>query len=325
MFQHIFAAMTDPKAMTALLAGIAAVATVLSFAMPMLVGDQLGKRMKSVATERTRIRVRERERMARSERKGLKLEPRAYMQNVVSQLNLTKHLGTEDAKERLQLAGYRGPGAMTTFLFFRLVLPIGFLVAALLYLFLIDDFGLQPLMRVGAVVGMAYLGVKAPEIYLKNQQSKRQLSIRQAFPDALDLMLICVESGMSIEAAFRKVADEIGTQSVPLAEELTLTMAEMSYLQDRRMAYENFGRRTGLESVKSVGTALIQADKYGTPVSQALRVLAQDSRDTRMSEAEKKASALPPKLTVPMIVFFLPVIFVVILGPAYLTVTATMK
>ena len=321
MFQHIIWTINDPKALTGLLAAIAAFATVLTFAMPMLAGDALSKRMKSVATERSRIRARERERMTRGS-KGLKLEPRAYMQSVVSKFNLSKHLGTEDAKERLQMAGYRGPGAMTTFLFFRLVAPICFMVIGSFYLFVIDDFGLQPLMRVGAVVFIAYLGVKAPELFLKNQTTKRQKSIKKAFPDALDLMLICVESGMSVEAAFRKVADEIGSQSIVLAEELTLTMAEMSYLQDRRLAYENFGKRTDLDSVKSVATALIQADKYGTPVSTALRTLSQDSRDTRMAEAEKKAAALPPKLTVPMIVFFLPVIFVVILGPAYLTVMA---
>jgi len=321
VIQQIVSVVNEPRMLAGLLAAIAAMATVISFGMPLLASDPLAKRMKSVATERSRIRARERERLARAS-KGLKLEPRAYMQSVVSQFNLSKHLGTDDAKERLQRAGYRGPAAMTTFLFFRLVAPIAFIVVAAFYLFVIDDFGLSPLMSAGAIVFIAYVGVKVPELFLKNQTSKRQQSIKRAFPDALDLMLICVESGMSVEAAFRKVADEIGSQSVELAEELTLTMAEMSYLQDRRLAYENFGKRTDLDSVKSVATALIQADKYGTPVSQALRTLSQDSRDTRMADAEKKAAGLPPKLTVPMIVFFLPVIFVVILGPAYLTVMA---
>lgn len=321
MFQHIISLVNDPRSFAGLLAAVAAMATVISLGMPLLASDPLMKRMKSVATERSRIRARERERLARGQ-KGLKLEPRAYMQSVVSKFNLSKHVGTDDAKERLQMAGYRGPGAMTTFLFFRMIAPIGFMIFATFYLFVIDDFGLSAMMRAGAIVFITLLGMKAPELFLKNQQSKRQQSIKKAFPDALDLMLICVESGMSIEAAFRKVADEIGSQSVVLAEELTLTMAEMSYLQDRRLAYENFGKRTDLDSVKSVATALIQADKYGTPVSTALRTLSQDSRDTRMADAEKKAAALPPKLTVPMIVFFLPVIFIVILGPAYLSVMA---
>src|SRR5690606_19219598 len=146
--------------------------------------------------------------------------------------------------------------------------------------------------------------------------------IRRAFPDALDLMLICVESGMTVDAAFRKVGDEIATQSIPLAEELGLTTAELSYLQDRKSAYENLATRTDLEGVKAVCTALIQAERYGTPLGQALRVLAQENRDMRMAEAEKKAAGLPPKLTVPMILFFLPVLFVVILGPAAIRVMA---
>jgi tight adherence protein C len=148
------------------------------------------------------------------------------------------------------------------------------------------------------------------------------LSIRRSFPDALDLLLICVESGMSIEAAFRRVSQEIGAQSVALAEELTLTTAELSYLPDRKMAYENLAKRTGLEGVKSVCMALMQAERYGTPLGNTLRTMAQENRDMRMSEAEKRAAALPPKLTVPMILFFLPVLFVVILGPAAIRVMA---
>ena len=144
--------------------------------------------------------------------------------------------------------------------------------------------------------------------------------MQRAFPDSLDLMLICVESGMSIEQAMRKVSEEVGQQSVAAAEEFALTTAELSYLQDRRVAYENLAKRTGLEGVKAVTAALIQAERYGTPRAHALRVMAQENRDRRMSEAEKKAAALPPKLTVPMIVFFLPVLFVVILGPAVIRV-----
>jgi tight adherence protein C len=159
-----------------------------------------------------------------------------------------------------------------------------------------------------------------PYLFLKNKIQNRQKQIRRAFPDALDLLLICVESGMSIEASFRKVSEEIGSQSIALAEELTLTTAELSYLQERRQAYENLAKRTDLEGVKSVCVALQQAERYGTPLGQTLRVMAQENRDMRMSEAEKKAAALPPKLTVPMILFFLPVLFIVILGPAAIRV-----
>ena len=155
-----------------------------------------------------------------------------------------------------------------------------------------------------------------PEVYLNNTMTKRQVSMRRAFPDSLDLLLICVESGMSIEHAFRKVAGEIGSASVALAEEYTLTTAELSYLQDRRVAYENLAIRTGLDGVKQIVTVLIQSERYGTPLGSALRVVSQESRDNRLMEAEKKAAGLPPKLTVPMIIFFLPVLFFVILTPA---------
>jgi tight adherence protein C len=178
------------------------------------------------------------------------------------------------------------------------------------------------LVKVGICLVAAYVGMQAPYLFLKNKISHRKVSVQRAFPDALDLLLICVESGMSIESAFRRVSEEIGSQSIALAEELTLTTAELSYLPDRRQAYENLAMRTDLEGVKSVCLALQQAERYGTPLAQTLRVMAQENRDMRMSEAEKRAAALPPKLTVPMILFFLPVLFVVILGPAAIKIMA---
>ncbi len=149
--------------------------------------------------------------------------------------------------------------------------------------------------RIFATIVGGYVGFYLPNIYVSNRISKRQQSIRRAWPDALDLMLICVESGISLEAAMRRVSEEIGDQSPELAEEMVLTTAELSFLPDRRQALENLGTRTQLDSVKNVVQALIQADRYGTPVAQALRVLAQEGRDERMNEAEKKAAALPPK------------------------------
>ncbi len=201
-----------------------------------------------------------------------------------------------------------------------MVTPIVMTVGAILYVFFILKLNQPTVVKVGICIAAAYFGMHAPYLFLKNKIQNRQLSIKRAFPDALDLLLICVESGMSIETAFRRVSQEIGTQSIPLAEELTLTTAELSYLQDRRQAYENLSRRTDLDGVRGVCVALQQAERYGTPLGQALRVMAQENRDMRMSEAEKKAAALPPKLTVPMILFFLPVLFVVILGPAAIRV-----
>lgn len=218
------------------------------------------------------------------------------------------------------MAGFRGQAPLFTFLLFRLVLPPIAFLATLFYVFVVVEVNQPPLIRFGMAIAATWIGFQLPGLYLKNIIQKRQQTIKRAFPDALDLLLICVESGMAIEAAFRKVAVEIGGTSVPLAEELSLTTAELSYLPDRRQAYENLAQRTGLDGVKAVSLALIQAEKYGTSLGQTLRVMAQENRDMRMSEAEKMAAALPPKLTVPMIVFFLPVLFVVILGPAAIRV-----
>jgi tight adherence protein C len=161
-----------------------------------------------------------------------------------------------------------------------------------------------------------YMGIKAPEVYLRNSTTKRQKSLERAYPNVLDLLLICAESGMSIEHAVRKVSTEVGAESIDMAEELTLLAAEMSYLQDRRTAFENFNARTGLESIRSLTTVMIQSERYGTPLGASLRVLSQESRDQRMNAAEKKAASLPPTLTVPMILFFLPGLFAAILTPA---------
>jgi tight adherence protein C len=242
------------------------------------------------------------------------------MQQVVDSLNLRKVFDSDEVREKLRMAGFRGEGPRNAFVFFRFLLPILLFIGALIYLFFLRSHNMPPIFRLATAMGVGYIGFYLPSIFLSNLIQRRQESIRNAFPDALDLLLICVQSGMSIEAAFAKVSKEAANQSLELAEELSLTTAELSYLQDRRQAYENLGTRTGLPGVKAVATALIQAERYGTPVSQALRVMAKENRDARMAEAEKKAAALPPKLTVPMILFFLPVLFVVIIGPAIIQV-----
>ncbi|HTD00046.1 MAG TPA: type II secretion system F family protein [Bradyrhizobium sp.] len=322
MFDFLIDAIHNPRFLTMLLAAIAASATVYTLVLPLLAGESLDKRMKAVASERERIRARERERLNKNEKVSLRQTPKQLVSRVVEDFNLTKYLAQDSAREKLSLAGYRGQAPYVTFLFFRLVAPIVMFIAAVLYVFVISHMEKSMPIKVGMCIGAAYLGLQAPMLFLKNAISKRQLQIKRAFPDALDLLLICIESGMSIEAAFRKVSTEIVTQSVALSEEFTLTTAELSYLQDRKVAYENLAKRTGLEGVKSVCLALMQSERYGTPLGQSLRVMAQENRDMRMTEAEKKAAALPPKLTVPMILFFLPVLFVVILGPTFIRVSS---
>jgi tight adherence protein C len=322
MFSIIIGKLTDPSFLMMILIGVAAGAAVITAAMPFLEKEELNQRMKDVATEREKIRARERERMntGKGQPANLRHGSVGFIRSMVSDFKLESWLGTADARVRLQMAGYRGQQAEYTFIFFRLVAPTITLIGSAVYAFFIMDPENTFLARVMVILGSTYTGIKLPEFFVNNQISKRQKSIKKAFPDALDLTLICVESGMSTEQSFRKVAIEIGAQSIPLAEELTLATAELSYLPDRRQAYDNLSMRTGLEGVKSVCMALIQAERYGTPIGVALRVLSQEFREGRMNEAEKKAAALPPKLTVPMILFFLPVLFVVILGPAVITV-----
>ncbi|MCJ2020710.1 MULTISPECIES: type II secretion system F family protein [unclassified Methylobacterium] len=324
MIDDIAAKLFDPRFMGTLLTAIAAAATAFAVAQPFFETDKLEKRMKLVGDEREKIRRRERAKGAQVSMRGtLRVEPKAYMKSIVERYQLQRWLATDTAKRMLMQAGYRGQGAETAFLFFRLVVPVATVIGALFYLFVLEAIDASYLVRLGLVIGAAYAGIKAPELFLVNAAKKRQTEIRKAWPDALDLTLICVESGMAIEHAFRRVSTEIATSSVVLAEELALMTAEMSFLPDRRQAYENLVLRTGLDPVKAVATALIQAERYGTPIGQALRVLAQESRDNRMTEAEKKAAGLPPKLTVPMILFFLPVLFVVIITPAVIQIMRT--
>jgi len=316
----------NPQSLATLLAFVAAVATVLTLAMPLVYVDPLARRMRVVAFEREKLRQQERERLAQQKQKAtLRTSPKQFVQVLVERLNLAKWLGQEEARQKLSQAGYRGQAPYMTFLVMRMVAPLAFSALAAFYLFFLLDLKHPPIVKLGACIVVAWLGLQLPMLLLKNQVQRRQLSINRAFPEALDLLLICVESGMSIEAAFRKVSEEVGTQSVPLAEELMLTTAELSYLPNRRQAYDNLVKRTDLQGVKSVCMALQQAERYGTPLGAMLRTMAQENRDMRMAEAEKKAAGLPPKLTVPMILFFLPVLFVVILGPAIIQIIAIQK
>ncbi len=316
MIEFILDTFQNTRLLAMIFAALAATATVLTLTMPLLANDPLERRMKSAALEREKIRQRERERLAQSEKVSLRQSPRLYMQAVVTRFNLNKWLGQEQARTRLIQAGYRGQAPYVTFLFFRLVTPALAVTFAALYVFVIAPLDKPLTVKLGICLFATYAGMHLPYILLKNKIKRRQTGIKRAFPDALDLLLICVESGMSVELAFRRVSEEIGTQSIALAEELALTTAELSYLPDRRQAYDNLAKRTDLDGVRSVCVALQQAERYGTPLGQTLRIMAQENRDMRMAEAEKKAAGLPPKLTVPMILFFLPVLFVVILGPA---------
>jgi tight adherence protein C len=309
------------ETMITILVGMAAFATVLTVTAPFLETDRLKARMKSVGQERDKLRAAQRAQLVTGDSARLRDKVNKNIATqLVEGLNLRKIFEAESSRNLLRQAGLRSERHLVTYLAARFAVPLVLGLLVFIYSSTLYADKVAPPMRFAAAgIGIIF-GYYLPSIFLKNLVKRRQDSIKRAWSDALDLMLICVESGMSIEMGFQRVAREIGSASVPLAEELTLTVAELSYLQDRRKAYENLGKRTGLATVKSVVTSLIQSERYGTPLGTALRVLAQENRDMRMSDAEKKAAALPPKLTVPMILFFLPVIFVIILGPSIIRV-----
>jgi tight adherence protein C len=318
----ILDSLLDPQRLIILLIAVAVFATILTVAAPLVEGDKLRGRLKLVAGERDRLRAQHKanlqaEAKLRERNKGL-------LTQLVESLNLRQLFEAESSRGKLRQAGLRSERHLLIYLAIRLVTPV--LLAICVFIYTATFYADIPAqMRLASVFIALVAGVYLPNVVIKNLIVRRQKSIRLAWSDALDLLLICVESGMGIEPALQRVAREIGSQSVPLAEELTLTHAELSYLPDRRKAFENLGKRTGLATVKSVVTSLIQSERYGTPLGQALRVLAQENRDARMQEAERKAAALPPKLTVPMILFFLPVIFLIILGPSAIQVMELRK
>ena len=315
---------TDPQNLLSIGVGVLVFATVMTLLSSMSGGVKLDKRMKAVAERRDDLKRRSRANMAAGQG-ALRHTDDGFKKRIVDRLNLTKLLEDPKVAGQMAQAGYRGPRPLTTFYFFRFASPFVFMIVAAFYMFVIKIVDWPTMNKLTLVMAAAVAGFYAPNLYLKNRITKRRTSIMQAFPDALDLLLICVEAGMSIEAAITKVSQEMGSSSIDLAEELSLLSAELSYLPDRRMAYENLGKRTNHPGVKSVATAMTQAETYGTPLATALRVMAKENRDLRLSAAEKKASALPAQLTVPMILFFLPVLFIVILGPAILNVIDMMK
>ena len=297
-----------------LVVSLLVVATLYTIFSPLLEGDKLKKRMDSVAKAREGMRADRMEQLNKKE--GLRSESKGLIKDMVDKLSLEKLLEASDLKDKLAQAGMRGQKPVYTFYIFRLILPIAGLLIGLILFVGLNIAGWQMLQRITITVALTLFGYYLPAIFVKNAAGKRLSSIVPVFPDALDLLLICVESGMSVELAFAKVAEEMAENSVELAEEFSLTTAELSFLTSRRMAYENLARRNNHPGIRAVATALIQAERYGTPLGETLRTMANENRQMRVMAAEKKAAALPAKLTVPMILFFLPVLFIVILTPA---------
>ncbi|MEZ5920993.1 MAG: type II secretion system F family protein [Parvularculaceae bacterium] len=312
---------TDRQFQISLLVALAAIGTIYTIAEPFFVKDKLKERMKSVSEHREKLRAAQRESFAKKSGGSLRsASAQGALKEIVENLKLLEVFDANEARKKLMMAGFRGQRPVFVFMAARIGMPFVAAIAVGVYVYVLEGVELDSFGRLCAVMMGFFSGFYLPNLWVNNAIGKRQQLIQLAWPDALDLLLICVEAGMSIEVALQKVGQEVGSGAPELAEELGLTVAELSYLQERKQAYVNLADRTGLDGVKGVTTALIQSEKYGTPLGQSLRVMAQENREHRMQEAERKAAALPPKLTVPMIGFFLPVLFAVILGPAIMGV-----
>ena len=325
MDTDLAALLTNPDNLFMAFTAVVTFATIVTLSMPYFNRGGLESRLKSVANRREELRRKSREALANKPGSSIRRTDESVYKNIVERLQLSRLLEDSNVVDKLAQAGLRGPSAVTRFYFFRFVMPFLLGAVATFYLFAINGFHLPMLQKLSICMGFVVIGYYAPNLYISNMAQKRRDSIVSAFPDCLDLLLICVESGMSIEAAVQKVGQEVGGSSIELAEELTLLTAELSYLPERRLAYEGLARRTNHPGIKSVVTAMIQAERYGTPLGSALRVMAKENRELRLAAAEKKAAALPAQLTVPMILFFLPVLFVVILGPAIIRIQDQMS
>ena len=306
--------LSDPATVITAVSGVAAFMALLGILMPYLRPDPMRGRLKATTERRRDLRAQRME--AVQQRSRLRRARPSWVRDLVDRMKIRDLLARDDMKQKLLQANWRNPNAVSLFVFARVAAPLAFGAIAALLLFGGDKVHAAMATKAAIVAAAVLAGFFLPTVLVINAIQRRQAAFTSAFPDALDLLLICVESGLSIEAAFGRVAQEIGSTTPELAEEFDLTTAELAYLPDRRQALDNLVLRTGLPSVKAVCTTLVQADKYGTPLTAALRIAAQENRDRRMAAAEKKAGSLPAKLTVPMIVFFLPVLFIVILGPA---------
>lgn len=309
-------ALVDPATLIVAIGSLGAFLTILAVGLPLISRSPARSRLKAVARRREELSQAQKARFAARSSSIRQQVGKGYITYLVNRLRLVNPAGNKALSMTLAQAGLRSQAHLYTYAFFRFATPVlfGTLTALYLFLFLGADLGLLAIVAFAGIA--AAVGFYLPQVLLRNRIQNRRQALAKAFPDALDLMVICVEAGLSMEAAFARVAEEIQDQGPELAEEISLTTAELAFLPDRRQALLNLADRTGLPTVKALVTALAQAERYGTPIGVSLRVQAQEQRDSRMSRAEQKAGALPAQLTVPMIAFFLPVLFIVLLGPA---------
>ena len=301
------------------LSTVGAFGTFLAIALPLVQRNEKKEKYREVVDKKRRA-------LMAQARDDLERKPTASnnehvaAKNMAAMYRLQKLAGkaSEKARDKMLRAGIRNSSAPLYFLLSRIVIPLILCLLAMLFLTGTDK-EISDGMSATIILTAALIGYALPGVMIKNMADKRMMEIQLAFPDSLDMMLICVQGGIGIEASIAKIADTVADHSETLAEELGILSAELGMLNDRKSAYQGFSRRVGSSAGRNFATAMMQAEQYGTSVTKAMRVLADEQREIRMATAEQKAASLPPKLTVPMILFFLPALFVTILGPAFLT------
>jgi tight adherence protein C len=312
----------NPDDFITAMVGISAFLTVLAVWFGLLVPHTGNKRARELAQRRDQLRS---GMLAPRRRKRDGALSTGLMRRVVHSLNLQRSKQTEIIVRKLARAGWRSNDALVRYLFFKAVMPLVAGAAAALAFYVLKVTELSPMMRLGATVGVTLFGAFLPDLVIKNAIDKRADKIRKGLPDALDLMVICAEAGLSLDSLLKRVAEEFGNSCPELADELSITSLELGFLPDRRQALLNFAGRTDSPGTRGLINGLLQSDKYGTPLAQSLRVLSAEYREERMLKAEEKAARLPAMLTVPMIIFILPPLFVVLIGPAVLETMDAMR
>jgi len=300
-----------------LLTAVAVFAVLVAIYSAVTIRDPMAKRVRSLNERREELKAGI---VNNSAKKRASLVRRTdttdKVKDQLDRMKVLQQSQVEAVQQKLAHAGYRNKELAVLIIGLRAVLPIVFGIVGFIVFYWANYFDNGPFLQLMGFAGTVLLGYKGPEIYLSNKSSKRTAEIQKGLPDALDLLVICAEAGLTVDAAFNRVAKELGRAYPELGDEFALTAIELSFLNERKIAFNNLAYRVDLEAVKGVVTTMIQTERYGTPLASALRVLSAEFRNERMMRAEEKAARLPAIMTVPLILFILPVLFIVILGPA---------
>jgi tight adherence protein C len=309
-----------------ILAAVAAVAVLFAIYTAVTISDPMAKRVKALNARREELKAgvvtataKKRQSLTR------KSDTTEKVKEQLGRMKVLQDSQVREMRQKLAWAGYRNQEVAVILIALRAILPIVVGGFAFVMLYMVEIYPDWQMKRVGALALVIFLAYKGPEIVLKNKATKRTDAIRKGLPDALDLLVICAEAGLTVDAAFNRVAKELGRAYPELGDEFALTAIELSFLNERKKAFDNLAFRVNLEAVKGVVTTMVQTERYGTPLASALRVLSAEFRNERMMRAEEKAARLPAIMTVPLIMFILPVLFIVILGPAACSITAAFE